>query len=459
MRPNILIVDDEENVRFFLQEVMNREGYDVTLAENGTIAIEKAKKGEFDIILLDLRMPDINGIEVLEEIKKINPALIVIIITAYGTKQIAYDAIKKGAYDYFSKPVDIDELRIVVKRAVDKLNLEKEIGKLRTQITKSYDFDNIIGKSNEIQEVFEIASKIINNDVTVLIFGESGTGKELLARAIHFNSLRKNKPFVRLNCAAIPESLLESEMFGHEKGSFTGAYERRIGKFEQADGGTLFFDEIGDMSLMTQAKLLRVLQEKDFERVGGTKTIKVDIRIIAATNKDLLKAVNEKNFREDLYFRLNVISIYLPTLRERKSDIPILLEHFIGKYNTKFNMNVLGISDEVMEMLRDYNWPGNIREMENVIQRAMVLQKEGYINKEFLLFTVDRSEAVGESKQNMSFPISLSDEVYHLSSQLEKKLVEEALKITGGKRQETADLLGISRKSLHNKMKKYGIDV
>jgi len=459
MRPNILIVDDEENVRFFLQEVMNREGYDVTLAENGTIAIEKAKKGEFDIILLDLRMPDINGIEVLEEIKKINPALIVIIITAYGTKQIAYDAIKKGAYDYFSKPVDIDELRIVVKRAVDKLNLEKEIGKLRTQITKSYDFDNIIGKSNEIQEVFEIASKIINNDVTVLIFGESGTGKELLARAIHFNSLRKNKPFVRLNCAAIPESLLESEMFGHEKGSFTGAYERRIGKFEQADGGTLFFDEIGDMSLMTQAKLLRVLQEKDFERVGGTKTIKVDIRIIAATNKDLLKAVNEKNFREDLYFRLNVISIYLPPLRERKSDIPILLEHFIGKYNTKFNMNVLGISDEVMEMLRDYNWPGNIREMENVIQRAMVLQKEGYINKEFLLFTVDRSEAVGESKQNMSFPISLSDEVYHLSSQLEKKLVEEALKITGGKRQETADLLGISRKSLHNKMKKYGIDV
>jgi transcriptional regulator with PAS, ATPase and Fis domain len=201
------------------------------------------------------------------------------------------------------------------------------------------------------------------------------------------------------------------------------------------------------------------LQEKDFERVGGTKTIKVDIRIIAATNKDLLKAVNEKNFREDLYFRLNVISIYLPTLRERKSDIPILLEHFIGKYNTKFNMNVLGVSDEVMEMLRDYNWPGNIREMENVIQRAMVLQKEGYINKEFLLFTVDRSEAVGESKQNLSFPISLSDEVYHLSSQLEKKLVEEALKITGGKRQETADLLGISRKSLHNKMKKYGIDV
>jgi len=459
MRPNILIVDDEENVRFFLQEVMNREGYDVTLAENGTIAIEKAKKGEFDIILLDLRMPDINGIEVLEEIKKINPALIVIIITAYGTKQIAYDAIKKGAYDYFSKPVDINELRIVVKRAVDKLNLEKEIGKLRTQITKSYDFDNIIGKSNEMQEVFEIASKIINNDVTVLIFGESGTGKELLARAIHFNSPRKNKPFVRLNCAAIPESLLESEMFGHEKGSFTGAYERRIGKFEQADGGTLFFDEIGDMSLMTQAKLLRVLQEKDFERVGGIKTIKVDIRIIAATNKDLLKAVNEKNFREDLYFRLNVISIYLPTLRERKSDIPILLEHFIGKYNTKFNMNVLGVSDEVMEMLRDYNWPGNIREMENVIQRAMVLQKEGYINKEFLLFTVDRSEAVGESKQNVSFPISLSDEVYHLSSQLEKKLVEEALKITGGKRQETADLLGISRKSLHNKMKKYGIDV
>ncbi len=458
MNPDILIVDDEENVRFFLKEVMKREGYNVTLAENGLTAIDKIKGGRYDIVLLDLRMPDINGMKVLEEIEKIDPSIIVIIITAHGTKQIAYDAIRKGAYDYFSKPVDIDELRIVVKRAVDKLSLEKEIGKLRSQISRSYNFENIIGQSNEMQEVFEVVTKVVSNDVTVLIFGESGTGKELIAKAIHFNSNRKTKPFVRLNCAAIPETLLESEMFGHEKGSFTGAFARKIGKFEQANGGTLFFDEIGDMSLLTQAKLLRVLQEREFERVGGTKTIGVDIRIIAATNKDLLQAVNEKHFREDLYFRLNVISIYLPPLRERKSDIPILLEYFIDKYNKKFKTNVLGVSEEVMEMLMSYNWPGNIREMENVIQRAVILKKEDYIQKDFLLFSTDERELVEEPARSVNFPISLSDEVCNLSSQVEKKLVEEALKITGGKRQETADLLGISRKSLHNKMKKYEID-
>jgi DNA-binding NtrC family response regulator len=454
----ILIADDEDGIRFLLRELLTKEGYQVEESKDGEEAVAKVRQNDFDLAILDIKMPKLDGIEVLKQVKKSNPNLIVLMITAHGTQRIAINAIREGAYDYFSKPFDVDELRIVIRRGLEKRRLLDQLHNLQDALSQEYQFDRIIGGSSEMQEVYCLIRKVITNDVTVLIQGESGTGKELVAQAIHYHSYRKNNPFVKINCVAIPETLLESEMFGHEKGSFTGALTQKIGKFEQAEGGTLFLDEIGDMPLSLQAKLLRVLQEREFERVGGTKTVKIDIRIIASTNKDLLKAVEEKTFREDLYFRINVLPIYLPPLRQRTDDIPLLIDHFINYYNAKLQKNIQGLSKEVMDMLMRYGWPGNIREMENMIQRAMILSPSNIISADSIPSGLKSLSEFGDDHDLMEdFSIPLTKKLQTIEDRIEKRLILAALAKASYKRQESADLLGISRKSLHNKMLKYNL--
>lgn len=468
-RYKILIADDDDGMRMFLSEAMERMGYYVDSAKDGEEALLKLRHDSFDLLILDIKMPKVNGIQVLNEIKTISPMTIVVIITAFGSQETALKAIEEGAYDYLTKPLELDEIRIIVKRALEKVSFQKQLNELKAKLYSEFHFDKIIGNTPQMKDIFTLIQKVVSNDVNVLIYGESGTGKELVAEAIHYHSARKNNSFVKINCVAIPETLLESELFGYEKGAFTGAQGRKIGKFEMADKGTLFLDEIGDMPLNLQAKLLRVLQEREIERVGGTNTIKVDIRLISATNKDLLKLVNEKTFREDLYFRLNVVPIYLPPLRERKEDIPLLLEHFINYYVKKFNKNIKGISDELMETLIQYSWPGNIRELENIVQRTIILAKSDYLTIEDLPIGLsikkkevseDRSEYI-EDKEKLfnDFSIPIADKIEKIIDKIEPEMIKAALNAVNNKRQEAADLLGMSRKSLHLKMIKYNIDV
>jgi DNA-binding NtrC family response regulator len=488
-RPRILIADDEAGVRFFLRELLRKENYVVDDASDGEEALRKQRRQGFDIVVLDVKMPKMDGLEVLREMRKADPSLIAVMITAYGSQKIALEAIREGAYDYFTKPFDAEELAVVIRRALEKRRLQKTINDLQSELTRSLQIDlpleagRIIGGSEGMQDVFRLIHKITATDVTVLICGESGTGKELVAQAVHYNSPRRDKPFVKVSCVAIPETLLESELFGHERGAFTGAYQQKLGKFELAEGGTLFLDEIGDMSQNLQAKLLRVLQEREFERVGGTKTIKVDIRILVATNRDLLKAVQEKQFREDLYFRINVVPVFLPPLRERRPDIPLLVDHFISYYNEKLGKQIRRISDEVQAIFMGYLWPGNVREMENVIQRAMILSTSDIITKECLPINFQslprsnggedltaqagmtlgiQDEVLGGSADLSSLTggeagFRMTDHVQRVAEQMEKRLVREALRKCNFKRQEAAKLLGISRKSLHNKMRRYGL--
>jgi len=451
----ILIVDDERNMRFFLREALVKEGYQVVEAESGQDAINVISENNVDCILLDVRMPRMDGLQTLVALLKINPEVPVIIMTAYGTKEVAMEAIRKGAYDYFSKPFDINEMRIVVKRALEKQKLEEEIKKLRSKLETKYDFEGIIGRSPEMMEVYELVTKVIKNDITVIIYGESGTGKELIANVIHYKGPRKNEPIVKINCAAIPETLLESELFGYEKGAFTGATQRKIGKIEQADKGTLFLDEIGDMSLMTQAKLLRVLEEQKIERLGGSDVIDVDIRIIAATNQDLPRAVHEKKFREDLYFRLNVVPIFMPPLRTRKGDISLLIDSFIEENNKKLGKDIRGVSRTVMHRLLNYDWPGNVRELENVIQRAVLLTSDSVIGEECLPAAILESAQKQGRDFGMPFDGSLQEIVDNIAASAERQLIIDALERTNWSRTKTAELLKICRKSLHNKMKKY----
>jgi len=375
---SILIVDDEPNIRRVLEAVFAKEKYQVFTAENGRKALEIiSTEPHLNVVLCDLIMPDMNGIEVLKEALQINPRLSLVMITAHGTIKTAVDAMKLGAFDYITKPFDMDEIKLVAKNALERSRLLGENIELKQELKTRFQFENIVGSSTKMREVYKVVERVANSNATVLIRGESGTGKELIARAIHYNSPRASKPFIAVSCAALPETLLESELFGHEKGAFTGAVGQKAGRFELANHGTLFLDEVPEISPAVQVKLLRALQEREFERVGGTKTIKVDVRVIAATNRNLEELVEMGQFRPDLYYRLQVIQIFIPPLRDRREDIPELVEHFIQKFNQANGKRVKAVSPETMELLMKYNWPGNVRELENAIERGVVLAEEG----------------------------------------------------------------------------------
>ena len=451
----ILVIDDEERNREFLKEFLQVEGFDLETANDGREALEILENMDFDLVLTDLKMPRADGLAVLEGLQRINPQTVAIVFTGYGSIDTAVKAMKLGAYDYITKPLKIEEITIVIQRALEhrKLTLENEM--LRRQLKRKYKFDNIIGDSDNMQEVFRLIEKIANTDSTILIYGESGTGKELVARAIHFNCDRRDRPLIPVNCGAIPEELLESELFGHEQGAFTGATRTRIGRFELGNGGTIFLDEIGDMSPALQVKVLRVLQEHEFERVGGMKTIKVDIRVIAATNKDLEKNVADGKFREDLFYRLNVIPIQLPPLRERKSDIALLASHFIQVYNEKNKHRITGVSSEAMELLQNYEWPGNVRELENMIERIVILKGEGMAEPD------DLSEKVLASTPRSLHPrIKIPENGISFNTaitEFERELILQALNRTNWVKNKAAKLLNLNRTTLVEKMKKINL--
>jgi DNA-binding NtrC family response regulator len=453
-------------MRYLVREVMAHEGYEVDTAKDGVEAVQMVREQEFDLLIMDVKMPRMDGIEALREIRRIRPSLIVVMVTAFGSNQIAVTAIKEGAYDFFNKPFEVEEMRVVVRRALEKRQFLRQISNLESRLKERLSFDRIIGQSAEMRSIYDIVEKVLSNDVTVLISGESGTGKELVAQAIHYHSPRKSNPFVSVNCAAIPEALLESELFGHERGAFTGAVGMKLGLFETANGGTVFLDEIGDMSLPLQSKLLRVLQEREVVRVGGTKPIKVDIRVVTATNRHLADCVEKKLFREDLYFRLNVLPIPLPPLRQRGGDIPLLARHFISVYNPRLNKAINGIEPDALQILESYRWPGNVRELENVIQRAMILATSTMITRNEIPSALLVAGGGGESGELgkraedfliSDFSVPLQEKVEKLSDALERKIIIAALRKANHRRQDTADLLGISRKSLHNKMVKHDL--
>lgn len=454
MPDRILIVEDDEGMRFFLREALRREGLEVEEAPDAETALEKLNRSEFDLVILDVKLPGMSGIEAIPRIKEIDPDAVIIIITAYGTKELALEAIKNGAYDYFSKPFELDEMNVVVKRALEKRHLQRELRELRERLIGRGSFGELIGASEAMQEVYGMIEKVAPTDATVLILGESGTGKEVVADEIHRRSPRAGGPMVKINCAAIPETLIESELFGHEKGAFTGATSGKPGKFELADGGTIFLDEVAELSQAAQAKLLRVLEGKEFEKVGGTKPIKVDVRVIAATNRDLEEEVREGRFREDLYYRLSVFTIHLPPLRERREDIPLLVDHFVRRAGLKYGKPVRGVSRDALKLLMDYSWPGNVRQLQHCIERAVVMAEGELITVD------DLPPYLREAPRRR--PIELSEEGFSLDGYLERverELIEEALKKTGGVQAKAAKLLGISERSLWYRVKKLGIDV
>ncbi len=450
---SILIVDDEIGTRESLRMILKKD-YEIFMAKNAEEAFLAIKENLPDVVLLDIILPDLDGIKVLEKIKQEFPSMIVIMITATKTVKTAVEAMKLGAYDYITKPFDIDELRLIINRALSTQELEREVKYLRQEIDKSFGFSNIIGKSKGMQEIFKIVRQIADSKSTVLIIGESGTGKELISRAIHFNSNRKNYPFIAINCAAIPDTLIESELFGHERGAFTNAIEKKLGRFEIANQGTLFLDEIAELSLPTQAKILRFLEEKAFYRVGGSKSIKVDVRLICATNKDLRQMIKNGSFREDLFYRINVVPIVIPPLRERKEDIPLLVDYFIKKFNKENNKNVKGISPEALELMMNYDWPGNVRELENLIERIIALTSREIIQADELPFFQNNYSKINELKESI-----LSGRVSFLKAEeeFEKSIILDALKRTNFIQSRAAELLGISRRILKYKMDKLGI--
>ncbi|HET6453348.1 MAG TPA: sigma-54 dependent transcriptional regulator [Armatimonadota bacterium] len=395
---SILIVDDEANIRRVLDAVFSKDGYRVLTAENGKKALDIiSTEPDLDVLLCDLIMPDLNGIEVLKSAREINPFLSVVMITAHGTIKTAVDAMRFGAFDYITKPFDMDEIKLIVKNALERRRLLAENTELKQELRSRYKFDEIVGSSGKMHDVYKVIERVANSNATILVRGESGTGKELVARAIHYNSSRAAKPFIAVSCAALPETLLESELFGHEKGAFTGAVGQKAGRFELANQGTLFLDEIAEVSLSMQVKLLRVLQERKFERVGGTKTLSMDVRMIAATNRNLEEAVAMSEFREDLYYRLQVIQVFLPPLRDRREDIPPLVEHFVEKFNTENGRNIKFASPECMDLLMKYDWPGNIRELENAIERGVVLADPAseYITPDLLPVAIQSASKTG----------------------------------------------------------------
>jgi two-component system response regulator AtoC len=454
MKESILVVDDEDVSRFVLREALSKRGYSIEEAPDAETAIRKVAAGSFDLILLDIQLPGLSGIDAISKLKEIDPTVIILMITAFGSKEMALDALKKGAYDYFVKPFKMEEMEIVVKRSLERRRLAIEIRTLQEQLTEAFQVRNIIGRSGAMQEVVKLVSRVADTNATVLIWGETGTGKELVARAIHQASSRKAKPMVKLNCAGIPEGLLESELFGFEKGAFTGATERKIGKFELADGGTIFLDEIGDMNLQAQAKILRILQEMEFERLGGVKPIKIDTRVIAATNRDLTQAVKEGSFREDLFHRLNLFSIHVPALRERIEDVPILAAHFLEDASRRFERQVHSISAEAMDSLMKYRWPGNVRELKNTIDRAVLIADGDTLTSKSL--PIQTAQQKGETRAPSSETQGNLEETL---ANIERQLVIDALERADGVQRHAAKLLGITERVLWYKVKKLGIDV
>ncbi len=445
---SILIVDDDKRLRNQVYWAL-KDYYELFQAANRVETLQIIREHPVDLVLLDLHLPPREdtpeeGMELLREIKRVYSEISVVVITADGDKKTSLEAVKHGACDYFTKPLDLEEVKVVLKRALSMQSLQQENDRLQRQLESRYTFTNIVGKSQKMQEGFRLIKKVALSNCSVLLQGESGTGKELVARAIHYNSPRKKKTFVPVNCAALPEALLESELFGYEKGAFTGAGARKLGKFEIASGGTVFLDEIADMSLSMQAKILRVVQEQSFERVGGTKSVKVDFRLITATNKDLEKAIAKGLFREDLYHRLNVVAIYLPPLRQRKEDIPLLANYFLKRYNRVNGQKVKTISDEALDLLMDYEWRGNVRELENVIERAVVLTNNDVILPEDILLRP--CKRISDS-QIISSPRSIS------LVEGEKALIQKALKTTHWNQTRAAKLLGIHRNTLRRKIK------
>jgi DNA-binding NtrC family response regulator len=446
MKPFILIVDDEETQRIMLKKILVREGYDVETASNGRDALEKFKETSADVVVTDIKMPDMNGLDLFHEIKRLNDDTLVILVTAYGSIESAVQVMAEGASYYLTKPIDPNHLKVLIKKALESKNLLEENRQLREEVMSIYGFGQIVGHSNKMQEVYSALKKVAESDATVLLLGETGTGKELAAHAIHHNSTRRDHSFVKVSCASLPETLLESALFGHEKGAYTGADSRQIGMFEKADKGTIFLDEIGDINQNVQIKLLRFLQEKEFERVGSTQSIKVDARVIAATNADLEKAVQELKIRKDLYYRLNVVQIYMPPLRERSEDILLLTDHFLEKHKDKVGGKVKKISPEVLTIFEKHDWPGNVRELENCIERAIVMGKDEVIQPSDLpahLYSIN-STLVKSSNSN-----SLEE--------VEKDLILKALIKTGGNQVKAAKNLGVSRRTLQYRMGKYGI--
>jgi DNA-binding NtrC family response regulator len=440
----ILVVDDEESIRIMLKRVLSGKEYEIQEACNGLDALKKIAKEKYSVILLDLKMPEMDGLQMINKMKEMDINTPIIMMSAYGTIPEAVEAMKLGAVDYLVKPFDLDELKMSLNRIIRHDEMKNENQYYREEEDRRFNFKEIIFQSQAMKEILKMIEKVAPLPTTVMITGESGTGKELIARSIHKNSPRREKPFVVANCVAFSPNILESELFGHEKGSFTGANSRRIGRFEIAHGGTIFLDEIGEISLMTQAKLLRVVQEKEFERVGSSTSIKIDTRIVAATNKDLREEIKENRFREDLFYRLNVFHIDIPPLRERKEDIPLLAQYFIKKYNHILNKRIEGLSKKSLNLLFDYSYPGNVRELENIIERAMIMCKEKIIDQDSLSFFFKRDN--GNPKNETL-------------KEIEKETIKKYLIQNNGNRTRTAINLGISRRNLQSKIKEYQIDI
>jgi len=451
----ILVVDDEPLMRDFLVETLKRKKYLVEAVGNGSQAMEKVKTEYYDLVVTDIRMPEVSGMEVLEEVKKINPETEVIMITAFGTIENAVGAMKLGAYDYITKPFSADEIEILVDRAMERQRLRDENRalrnyntQLRNQLKEKYTFSSIIGVSDVMRKVYDTIEMIAPTKATILIYGESGTGKELVARAIHYNSDRQNKPFIKVNCAALPESLMESELFGHEKGAFTGAIRTTKGRFELAHTGTLLLDEIGELSMPLQSKLLRVLQEREFERVGNPSPLSVDVRVISTTNRDIKHEVQEGSFREDLFYRLNVVPIYLPPLRERKEDIPLLVDHFLRQYSEENGRDIAGIDDEALEKLMASDWPGNVRELENHVERAVVLCRDKVLTARHFQLEHESVEKSGSfGLEGVGPGMTLRE--------MEKRLILSTLASENNNRTRASEILGISVRTLRNKLNEY----
>lgn len=457
MKPRILVVDDEESIREFLDIMLKKEGYEVLLAADGAIALDILKKKSVDMVISDLQMPNVTGIELLRQTKDQYPDMLFMMITAFGSTETAVEAMKLGAYDYLTKPFKIDEVRINIANALRSKNLEVENRTLKKELTKEYSFQNLVGNSEAMHRIFEMVRRVSSTPTNVLVTGESGTGKEMVAKAIHYNGPLKDKPFVTINCGAIPESLMESEMFGHKKGSFTGAVVDKSGLFEVADGGTLFLDEVGELAPSIQVKLLRAIQERVIRRVGATDDTKVEVRIIAATNRDLEHMVGTGEFRQDLFYRLNVINIRMPSLRERTDDIPLLANHFLKKYNDRLSKVINGISVDAMEMLKKYNYPGNVRELENIIERTVALEGGATILPESLPPFVNTP--VGR-KLASSHEIEITEDGIDLDrvvGQIEKELLVKAIHAAGGVKKRAAKLLNITFRSMRYRVEKYNL--
>ena len=455
LKPRILIADDEPLTLELIVERLQAEGYEVEVVSGGRDAIEASKRSSFKVVLTDLSMPDISGMQVLEHFVKHSPETLVIVLTGFGTIGTAVEAMRRGAYDYLSKPANLDEIVLTLKRAVEHKDLKEENVALRSQIMEQHRVERLIGQSAPMHHLYRIVKRVAKTDSTVLITGESGTGKELIANAIHYQSTRRDMPFVPINCGAIPEELLESELFGHEKGAFTGAFKERRGRFELANKGTVFLDEIGEMSPKLQVKLLRFIQETKFQRVGGSRTVEVDVRILAATNKDLERAVAENEFREDLFYRLNVIPIHVPPLREREGDIALLIQHFLKQHCLKKTIAQKQMSAAAIESLEQYDWPGNVRELQNVIERLVILTDTDEIQIHDLPKRMQAAQPIEIRRTDLGADgINLKETL----DDLENRLILDALQRAGGVKNKAAKLLGLNRTTLIEKMKKKQID-